>query len=83
MVNNTNTVPIGFKAMEQQHNSKLWGIIPAIAGGMGNYLLQINQSPYLTQLFKAGLTALVCGFIGAAGKWLWDYSVKKLLKHKK
>jgi hypothetical protein len=78
--------------MEHQEQGKIWGILSGIAGGMGKYLyLQVqaihpsSYNPFiefLINLSKAGMTALVCGVLGAAGKWLFDFAKTKFLKNK-
>lgn len=62
------------KAMDN-HNGTLWGISCGVVGGMGKYFLQA-QMTFPEKLLQAGLTALVCGLLGAAGKFAFDLIVK-------
>lgn len=62
--------------MEQTGN-KLVGILCGIGGGMGRYLLQISDAPFIVKLCQAGTTALVCGVLGAMGKHLYDLIIKR------
>lgn len=77
MSRTSTNVPIGFKLkvspMEQWNNTK-WGFFCGITGGMGKYLLDINDfSPFLLKMLGAGITAFMCGVLGAMGKHLYDY----------
>lgn len=85
MERNTNNVPLVFKGgnkMHQDHNGTIWGIFCGIGGGLTKYFLQINDQPFMTKLIEAGITALVCGLLGAAGKFLFDFIKRKLFKTK-
>lgn len=63
--------------MFEQHHNRLFAIICGVTGGMGKYLLiDTTSSTYLIKLAQAGLTAFVCGLLGAAGKSIWDRVVK-------
>lgn len=68
------------KVKPMEHlKEKMWGIAPAIAGGMGKfYLLQASNPSFPIMLIKAGLTAFICGAVGAFGKHLFDYIKEKV-----
>ena len=59
----------------------LIGFFSGMIGGFVKYasgvMLQIG---FMGRLFEAGLTALVCGFLGVAGKHLFDWLKKKYIK---
>lgn len=60
-------------------NGMLWGIIPGAGGGLYDYFIQIHiDAAFWQKLFEAGITALICGILGAIGKWIAD----KILKSK-
>jgi phage shock protein PspC (stress-responsive transcriptional regulator) len=62
---------------EQHHQNRVFAILCGITGGMGKYLLiDTTTSTYIVKLAQAGLTAFVCGLLGAAGKSIWDRFVK-------
>lgn len=55
----------------------LWGFIPGAGGGLYDYYIQIHiDAAFWQKLFEAGLTALVCGIVGAIGKKLVDLVIK-------
>jgi hypothetical protein len=54
---------------QMQHDTWFSAMCGAI-GGTSYYIFM--DVAYLTRLFEAGLTAFVCGLIGAAGKHLYD-----------
>ncbi len=69
--------------MEHEAIATKWGVLIGICGGMGNYLLQAGvEASYLVKLVQAGTTALVCGLLGAAGKYAFDLLRKQFTKYK-
>lgn len=66
--------------MEQTDYGRLTAMICGIGGGMTKYIMQINEAPFLVKLFQAGITALICGFLGMLGKWAFDFIKVKLTK---
>jgi hypothetical protein len=60
--------------MEQ---GKYIGILCGIGGGLTNFFIKMNDAPFVTKFIEAGLTAFVCGLLGAAGKHLYDKVFKK------
>lgn len=59
-----------------------WFVLGSGAG-LTQYILQANMdAPFAAKLIQAGITALICGFLGMAGKWLFDYIKGKLTKSK-
>jgi hypothetical protein len=78
-------VPLVFKGeneMGHNNNGTIWGMLCGIGGGLTKYFLQIHDQPFVIKLCEAGITALVCGALGAAGKHLYDFAKKKFLKLK-
>lgn len=72
------------ESKEMEHlNNKIFSVLCGIAGGMGKYFLQINNTSYLEKLIGAGITALFCGILGAAGKHLYDIIRYKIRKSRK
>jgi hypothetical protein len=65
--------------MEHNNNNSLFGFACGAFGGLTKYFfLQINEAPYMMKLLEAGITALICGALGAIGKYLVDkYIIKK------
>lgn len=59
-----------YKNMEQQIDwDKIIGVGCAVAGGMITFLkVEFLDASFLVSLIKAGSTAIVCGFMGVAGK---------------
>jgi hypothetical protein len=68
--------------MEDISNGRLIAFFCGIGGGMTKYIVQINETPFAAKLFEAGVTAIVCGFLGMAGKWLFDFIKNKISKKK-
>lgn len=65
--------------MEHHNEGKTWGIICGIGGGMTQWFLQANvDTAFMVKLMQAGITALVCGLLGALGKYLFDVVLKPL-----
>lgn len=77
--------------MEHKYNT-VWGFTCGLVGGTGKLVqmygfnfLQINTFNFWDfgmSLTKAGLTALVCGYLGLLGKWLWEKTVSLFKKEK-
>ena len=66
----------------KQMESKI-GVTAGLAGGMTNFLMQMNvHGLFMQKLLEAGLTAFICGALGAAGKHLYDVA-KLYFKNKK
>ena len=63
--------------MEHLSNGKAAAFLCGIGGGMTKYIIQVD-APFMVKLFQAGVTALICGFLGMAGKWAFDYLKTKL-----
>jgi hypothetical protein len=63
--------------MEHLNNGKGAAFLCGIGGGMTKYIMQFNDAPYFARLLEAGVTAFICGFLGMAGKWGWDYLKNK------
>lgn len=55
------------------------GILKLISGISGMVLLDAG---FIGRLFEAGATAIVCGFLGVAGKHSFDWLRKKFLNKK-
>lgn len=68
-------------------NDLLEKYIAGICGFFGGMIMFIKTAwidpTYWVSLAKAGLTALVCGFMGVAGKYLYSWIVKKYFRNKK
>lgn len=59
---------------ENTFENWLVGVV-SIMTGLGHYtFLQIQTipTPYWVSLFKSGVTAFVCAFLGMAAKWLFN-----------
>ena len=62
----------------ESRNSTL-GFICGAIGGVSKYIMQINDfAGFGIAMTKAGLTALICGFLGVAGKWLFEWMKKRI-----
>lgn len=59
-------------------------IIAFFTGMIGGFIKYtsgvILQIGFIGRLFEAGITALVCGFLGIAGKHIFDYLKRKYFK---
>lgn len=56
-----------------EQNTKV-GILAGMIGGMYKYiLLQMQSDAFIITMTKAGLTALVCGLAGVAGKEIYSF----------
>jgi hypothetical protein len=62
---------------KMQHDTWFSAMCGAIGGT--SYYLFIN-TVFITKLLEAGLTAFICGLLGAAGKHLYDKMKNKKLK---
>lgn len=58
----------------------LGGFIKYMSGVSGMVLLDVG---FIGRLLEAGVTALVCGFLGVAGKHSFDWLKKKYFSKKK
>lgn len=73
------------RAMEHQYVlEKAIAFICGAVGGLiklasGSMLLDVT---FIGKLFEAGVTALVCGFLGVAGKYSFDWLRKKYINKK-
>ncbi len=56
------------------------GMLSGFVGGFTTYLLQLHSS-YWMNLLQAGITALICGIGGVAGKEFYLF-VKRYIKKK-
>ena len=71
------------KSSDMDNTGKQWGVGSGVVGGMTHYLIQMQgDSTFLESLIKAAITAFVCGVVGAAGKWAFDWVKRKLTKNK-
>lgn len=88
----TKNVPIGFKRGTRPMEHSRWGYYCGMCGGAGSFLLQIrhellmeitseNFYALIAKIMVAGLTALICGFLGAMGKSLYDAFAKPFILH--
>lgn len=70
--------------MDKNDPSWLAAYLLGVGGGTLKFLLQFNaNSDFIVKLLHAGITALVCGFLGMAGKWAFDVVKVKFTKTKK
>lgn len=70
--------------MEQGYVEKLVSVVCGIIGGMFYFLKQVMlDMGYLESLWKAALTAIVCGFAGVAGKYLFTMVKNRIWKKRK
>jgi hypothetical protein len=69
------------KAIEMHRIDYIIAFFFGMFGGIIKYanLLYLDVS-FWGRLLEAGLTALVCGFLGVAGKHLYDWIRKKYFK---
>lgn len=68
--------------MKMGYNERLnaIGITSGCIGGVSKYFLQIHNTPFMMNLLGAAFTALICGVCGVAGKELYVFVKKKVLK---
>ena len=53
------------------------GFIAGMVGGIYQWSLNINlPTDFLSKLVEGGITAIVCGFVGMAGKELYQVTQK-------
>ena len=60
-------------------NAKV-AMLSGIIGGMFKYFLQVNNSSFFVGLSKAAITALICAVAGLAGKELYAFCKRRILK---
>ena len=73
------------KAMEWHKIDTVIGFFFGMIGGFIKYMsaaFLLLDTGFLGRLFEAGVTAMVCGFLGVAGKHLYDVIRKKLFNKK-
>lgn len=86
----TKAVPIGFKREIRPMEHSKWEYYCGMCGGAGSFLIQIrhelllsitteNLTALITKIMVAGLTALICGFLGAMGKSMYDAFAKPFI----
>lgn len=63
-----------------EHNYDKWiGFFSGLAGGFIKFInAPLLEATFIGKLAEAGVTALVCGFLGIAGKNLYMWIAKKL-----
>lgn len=60
------------------------GVVTGILGGMWVFMdIALVDITYFESLMKSGATAIVCGFMGVAGKHAYTWLKDKYLKKKK
>lgn len=62
--------------IENKLNTQLSVVVGAFCG-MIKYFTGYLETMFIINLLQAGLTALVCGALGVAGKELYGYGKKK------
>lgn len=68
---------------QPQADNKI-GFISGLAGGAYQYILNINLPiDFWSKLVEAGITAIVCGFAGVAGKELYKIIRSAIIKKNK
>ena len=60
-------------------NAKI-AMLSGVVGGMFKYFLQVNNGTFFMGLSKAAITAMVCGLMGVAGKELYAFCKRRVLK---
>lgn len=67
------------------HYYKIDTLIGFFSGAFGGFIkyLSLLDAGFGSRLFEAGSTALVCGFLGVAGKHSFDWLRKKYLNKNK
>jgi hypothetical protein len=65
--------------MHNYQGNTFIGIISGCVGGLGKYLLQIH-TPFLINMFGAIITAMLCGAAGVAGKEVYVWVRKTIIK---
>jgi hypothetical protein len=72
-------------AMENNPLDATIGLLAGLVGGVTKYLIDVPIVPgsFFIALAEAGLTALLCGFLGVAGKHLFGIVIKKIFSRKK
>lgn len=66
-----------------QHNyDNLIGFFAGMFGGFIKYMSLLDTG-FGSRLLEAGMTAMVCGFLGVAGKHSFDWLRKKYLNKNK
>jgi len=56
------------------------GIATGGVGGFGKYLLDINTASMQERVMEAGITALICGVLGAIGAEIVRFFKNKIFK---
>lgn len=64
-----------------QHNTAI-GMISGIIGGLGKFMLQVQNTPFALNLLGAIITAMLCGAAGVMGKEIY-VAVRATLKKRK
>ncbi len=71
------------KTMHIQFDNKL-GFISGAVGGILKFLINISLPiGFWSKLLEAGITACVCGFLGIAGKEVFNLVKKYVLNRRK
>jgi H+/Cl- antiporter ClcA len=81
----SNFMPIGYKqrATMDHLQNKMWGFACGLTGGIGKYFMQAGHTEWFIKLAGAAVTALICGFVGAVGAWIFHKIKHYFLKFKK
>lgn len=65
--------------MPIEERLKLWiALVCGAIGGMINISVRMLDTMIFWDLLEAGLTAMLCGALGVAGKELYGFSKKKI-----
>ncbi|HUR65474.1 MAG TPA: hypothetical protein VMZ03_03920 [Chitinophagaceae bacterium] len=69
--------------IHNENNNKI-GFISGLIGGVFKFLMNIDLPVgFFSKLLEAGITACVCGFLGVAGKEVFNLIKKYVLKRRK
>ena len=59
-----------------------FGFIAGMAGGVYQWMLNINlHTGFFSKLMEGAITAVVCGFVGMAGKELYTITMKAIKEY--
>jgi hypothetical protein len=74
-----------YQVMDHYDLNKTIGFLCGMIGGVTKFVCDapINWGEYCISTTKAGFAALVCGFLGVAGKEIFGYIKKKYFSHHK